>query len=76
MILHIGGLKNFTIKHQGAINNHNNVAGYRVNLYKSIALLYINNKRTGKEIIDKLIDNSIKKYQGTNSNQVGIWSPQ
>jgi hypothetical protein len=42
-------LKKFTEKFLGTINSLNNVAGYKINLQKSVAFLYTNYEQTEKE---------------------------
>lgn len=54
MILDIGDPKNSTRKCLEMINKLSNVARYRINLYKSIAFRYTDNKHTEKEIMDIL----------------------
>jgi hypothetical protein len=46
MILYLKNLKNFTKKLTDNINLFNKVAEYKINLQKSVAFLYINNKQT------------------------------
>ena len=50
MILYIENPKDFTEKLLEPINEFSKVAGYRINIQKSVAFLYINNKLTEKEI--------------------------
>jgi hypothetical protein len=69
MILYIKGPKNSTSKLLDTINNFNNVAGYKINLQKSVAFLYTNKEQIEKEykktipfaIVSKKI-----KYLGVN----------
>jgi hypothetical protein len=52
MILYLKDLKNSIQKLLDTITNFTKVAGYKINLQKSIAFLYINNeqiKNTGKQ---------------------------
>jgi hypothetical protein len=37
-----------------AINNYSKVAGYKINLQKSLAFLYTNNKQTEKEYMETI----------------------
>jgi hypothetical protein len=46
MILYFKGPKNSTPKLLDTINSFSNVAGYRINLHKSLTFLYINNEQT------------------------------
>jgi hypothetical protein len=41
------------------------VAGYKINLQKSLAFLYTNNKQTEKEYMETSIHNSLKKKSNT-----------
>jgi hypothetical protein len=43
MILNIKEMKNFTKKIQDIINNISKVSGYKINLQKSVAFLYVSN---------------------------------
>jgi hypothetical protein len=49
MILYLKDPKNSTPKLLDTINSYSKVAGYKVNLQKSLAFLYTNNKQTEKE---------------------------
>jgi hypothetical protein len=49
MILYLKDPKNCTKKLLDAINSYSNVAGYKINLQKSLAFLYNNNERIAKE---------------------------
>jgi hypothetical protein len=52
-----------------AINNYSKVAGYKINLQKSLAFLYTNNKQTERIYGNNSIYNSLKKkikYLGVN----------
>ena len=46
MILYIENPKDFTRKLLHLINEYNKVAAYKINMQKSLALLYINNEKT------------------------------
>jgi hypothetical protein len=49
MILCLKDPKNFTPKLLDTINSFSNVAGYKINLQKSVAFLYTNNEQIEKE---------------------------
>jgi hypothetical protein len=49
MILYLKDPKNSTQKLLDAINSFSNVAGYKINLQKSLAFLYTNNEQNEKE---------------------------
>jgi hypothetical protein len=49
MILYLEDHKNSTQKLSDIINSYSNVTGYKINLQKSLAFLYINNEQTEKE---------------------------
>ena len=49
MILHMENLKDSTQKLLELINEYSKVAGYKINIQKSIAFLYINNEILEKE---------------------------
>jgi hypothetical protein len=49
MILCLNVPKNSIQKHLDTINSFSNVAGYKINLQKSVAFLYINNEQIKKE---------------------------
>jgi hypothetical protein len=49
MILYLKDPKNSTPKLLDTINSFSNVAGYKVNLKKSLAFLYTNNEQFEKE---------------------------
>jgi retron-type reverse transcriptase len=49
MILYLKDPKNFTQKLLNTINSYSKVAGYKINLQKSLAVLYTNNEKTEKE---------------------------
>jgi hypothetical protein len=51
MILYLKDPKNSTQKLLDTINSYSKVAGYKINLQKSLAFLYTNNKQTEKETI-------------------------
>jgi hypothetical protein len=49
MILYLKDPKNSTPKLLDTINSYSKVAGYKINLQKSLAFLYTNNEQTEKE---------------------------
>jgi hypothetical protein len=49
MILYLKDPTNSTPKLLDTINSFSNVAGYKINLQKSVAILYTNNEQTEKE---------------------------
>jgi hypothetical protein len=49
MILYLKDPKNSTQKLKYSINSYSKVAGYKINLQKSLAFLCTNNKQTEKE---------------------------
>ena len=49
MIVYINDPKNSTKELLQFINTFSNVAGYKINLKKSVALLYTDDKRQGKK---------------------------
>jgi hypothetical protein len=54
MILYLKDQKNSTEKLLDTINSYSNVAGYKINLQKSLAFLYTSNKQTGKEYMETI----------------------
>ena len=50
LILYIESPKDSIRKLLELINEHNKVAGYKINTQKSLAFLYTNNEKTGREI--------------------------
>jgi hypothetical protein len=54
MILHLKDPKNSTQKLLDNINCYSKVAGYKINLQKSLAFLYTNNKQTEKEYMETI----------------------
>jgi hypothetical protein len=53
MILYLKDPKNSTQKLLDIINSYSKVAGYKINIEKSLALLYTNNEQTEKEYMKK-----------------------
>ena len=69
MILYIENPKDSTRKLLELINDYSKVAGYKINTWKSLAFLYINNEKTEteiKEIFPFTIALKIIKYLGIN----------
>jgi hypothetical protein len=52
MILYLKDPKNSTQKFLDTINSYCKVAGYKINLQKSLVFLYTNNKQTEKEYME------------------------
>jgi hypothetical protein len=69
MILYLKDLKNSTQKLLDTINSYSKVAGYKINLQKSLAFLHTNNEQTEKEYIETIpftIASKKIKYLGVN----------
>jgi hypothetical protein len=61
--------KNFTQKLLHTVNSFSHVAGYKINLQKSVAFLYINNEQIEKEYrktVPFIITSKKIKYLGIN----------
>jgi hypothetical protein len=54
MILYLKDTKNSTQKLLDNINTYNKVAGYKINLQKSLVFLYTNNEQTEKEYMETI----------------------
>jgi hypothetical protein len=54
MILYLKDPKNSTQKLLDTINRYSKVAGYKINLHKSLAFLYTNNEQTEKEYMETI----------------------
>jgi hypothetical protein len=54
MILYLKDSKNSTQKLLDTINSYSKVAGYKINLHKSLAFLYTNNEQTEKEYMETI----------------------
>jgi hypothetical protein len=52
MILYLKDPKNSTLKLLDTINSYSKVAGYKINLQKSLAFLYTNNAQIEKEYME------------------------
>ena len=61
MILYIENPKDSTKKLLELINEFSKVAGYKVNIQKSVTFLYANNQLTEREILKNVIYNCFKK---------------
>ena len=74
MIVYISDPKNSTKELLQLINTFSNVAGYKINSKKSVALLYTDDKRAGEEIREStpftIATNSIKYLRVTLTKQV------
>ena len=61
MILYIENHKHTTRNLLDIISEHSKVAGYKINIQKSLAFLYTNNEKTTRKIKEKLIHHCDKK---------------
>jgi hypothetical protein len=69
MILYLKDPKNSTQKLQDTIKSYSKVAGYKINIEKSLAFLYTNNEQTEKECMKTIpftIASKTIKYLGVN----------
>jgi hypothetical protein len=69
MILYLKDPKNSTQKLLDTINSYSKVAGYKINLQKSLAFLYTNNEQNEKEYMETIpftIASRNIKYLGVN----------
>jgi hypothetical protein len=69
MILCLKDPKNFTENHLDTINSYRKVAGYKINLQKSLAFLYTNNEQIEKKYVKTIpftIASKKIKYLGVN----------
>ena len=69
MIFYIENPKDSNRKLLKLINEYNKVAGYKINMQKSLAFLYTNNEKTEREIKESFpltIATKRIKYLGTN----------
>ena len=69
MILYIENPKDSTRKLLEQVNDYSKVAGYKINTHKSLAFLYTNNEKTGREIKETIpftIATKRIKYLGIN----------
>ena len=72
MILYIENSKDSTRKLLELINEYNKVVGYKINTQKSLAFLYTNNEKTGREIKETIpftIAMKKVKYLGINLSE-------
>ena len=65
MILYKENPKDSTRKLLELINEYSKVAGYKINTQKSLAFLYTNNKKVGKEIKETVHSPLQQKEQNT-----------
>jgi hypothetical protein len=65
MILYLKDPKNSTQKLLDTINSYSKVAGYEVNLQKSLAFLYTNNEQTEKEYMQTILFTITSKKSNT-----------
>jgi hypothetical protein len=74
MIVYISHRKNYNRELRSLINNFNEVAGYKINLNKSMAFLYTKDKQAEKEIREStpfsIVTNNIKYLGVTLTKQV------
>jgi hypothetical protein len=61
MILYLKDQKNSTQKLLNIINRYSKVAGYKINLQKSLAFVYTNNKQTEKEYMETIPFSTVSK---------------
>jgi hypothetical protein len=61
MILFLKDPKNSTQKLLDTINSYSKVAGYKINLQKSLAFLYTNNEQTEKEHMETIPFTTVSK---------------
>ena len=66
MILYMGNLKDSTKELLERIHEFSKVTGYKINVQKSVAFLYINNETTERESIPFTIALRTIKYLGIN----------
>ena len=69
MVLYIENHKHTTRNLLDIISEHSKVAGYKINIQKSLAFLYTNNEKTEREIKEKIpftITTKRIKYLGIN----------
>jgi hypothetical protein len=65
MILLLKDSKNSTQKLLDTINSFSKVAGYKINLQKSVAFLYTNNKQSEKEYMETIPFTIVSKRSNT-----------
>jgi retron-type reverse transcriptase len=65
MILHLKDPKNSTPKFLDTINSYSKVAEYKINLQKSLAFLYSNNKQTEKKYMETILFTIASKKTNT-----------
>jgi hypothetical protein len=67
MVPYLKDPKNSTPKLLDTINSHSKVAGYKINLQKSLAFLYTNDEQIGKEYMKTIPFTIPQKNQISNS---------
>jgi hypothetical protein len=67
MILYLKDPKNYTQKLLDTINSYSKVAGYKINLQKSLAFLYTNNEQTEKEYMETILFTIASKKKKSNT---------
>jgi hypothetical protein len=65
MILYLQDPKNSTQKLLETINSYSKVARYKINLQKTLAFLYTNNKQTEKEYMETILFTIASKKSNT-----------
>jgi hypothetical protein len=65
MILYLKDPKNYTQKLLDTINSYNKVAGYKINLQRSLAFLYTNNEQKEKEYMKTILFTIASKKSNT-----------
>ena len=69
MILYIKNPKDATRKLLEVINKFGKVAGYKINAQKSLAFLYTNDEKSGREIKETLPFTNCKKMNKISRNK-------
>jgi hypothetical protein len=72
MILYLKDPKNSTQKLLDIINSYSKIAGYKINIEKSLAFLYTNNEQTEKEYMKTImfiIDSKKNQITGSKLNK-------
>jgi nucleoside diphosphate kinase len=67
MFLYLIGPKTSTRKLLDTINSYSKVAGYKINLQKSLAFLYTNNEQIEKEYMEKILFTVASKKKKSNT---------
>jgi uncharacterized protein YlbG (UPF0298 family) len=71
MILNLKGLEDCTRNPFNLIKTFGKVSGYKINIQKSVAFLYANNKHAEKEIRKMITFMIVSKIPRSKINQVG-----